>query len=99
MLKDDPGENKRRLAFSRQYTNQLWQTDTMFGPQVDRKQSKLIAFIDDASVARTLHTYTNTVKILCEAFRIEFESSAFQCERKLIQEAFSFSHTGRTKWI
>jgi hypothetical protein len=40
-----------------------------------------------ATVARTLHTYTNTVKILCEAFRIEFESSAFKCERKLIQEA------------
>ena len=38
-----------------------------------------------ASVARTLHTYTNTVKILCEAFRVEFESSAFACERKLIE--------------
>ncbi len=37
-----------------------------------------------AAIARTLHTYTNTVKILCEAFRIEFESSAFKCERKLI---------------
>jgi transposase InsO family protein len=49
MLKDDPSENKRRLAFSMQYANQLWQADTMFGPQVDRKQTKLIAFIDDAS--------------------------------------------------
>ena len=49
MLKSDPGENKRRLAFSMQYANQLWQADTMFGPQVDRKQTKLIAFIDDAS--------------------------------------------------
>ena len=49
MLKDDPGENKRSLAFSMQYANQLWQADTMFGPQVDRKQTKLIAFIDDAS--------------------------------------------------
>lgn len=49
MLKDDPGENKRRLAFSMQYANQLWQADTMFGPQVGGKQAKLIAFIDDAS--------------------------------------------------
>jgi transposase InsO family protein len=49
MLKDDPGENKRRLAFSMQYANQLWQADTMFGPQVGGKQTKLIAFIDDAS--------------------------------------------------
>jgi hypothetical protein len=38
---------------------------------------------------------TNTVKILCEAFRIEFESSAFQCERKLIAEAFSLNRSGK----
>ena len=48
-----------------------------------------------ATVARTLHTYTNTVKILCEAFRIEFESSAFNCERRLIKEAFSLNHTSK----
>lgn len=48
-----------------------------------------------APVSRTLHTYTNTVKILCEAFRIEFESSAFKCERKLIQEAFSLNRSGK----
>jgi len=48
-----------------------------------------------ATVARTLHTYTNTVKILCEAFRIEFESSAFQCERRLIEQAFSLNHSGK----
>jgi len=47
-----------------------------------------------ATVARTLHTYTNTVKILCEAFRIEFESSAFKCERKLIQQALSLNRAG-----
>lgn len=49
-----------------------------------------------ATVARTLHTYTNTVKILCEAFRIEFESSAFLCERRLIEQAFSLNHQGKT---
>ena len=49
MLKDDPGENKRRLAFSMQYANQLWQADTMFGPMLGGKQTKLIGFIDDAS--------------------------------------------------
>ena len=48
-----------------------------------------------ATVARTLHTYTNTVKILCEAFRIEFESSAFKCERRLIEQAFSLNRSGR----
>jgi MSHA biogenesis protein MshM len=48
-----------------------------------------------ATVARTLHTYTNTVKILCDAFRIEFESSAFDCERKLIEQAFALNHAGK----
>ena len=49
-----------------------------------------------ATVARTLHTYTNTVKILCESFRIEFESSAFKCERRLIEQAFSLNHAGKS---
>jgi transposase InsO family protein len=45
--------DKRRLAFAKAHANQLWQADTMFGPYVahaGRKlQTKLIAFIDDAS--------------------------------------------------
>ena len=49
-----------------------------------------------ATVARTLHTYTNTVKILCEAFRVEFEISAFKCERRLIEQAFSLNHAGKS---
>jgi putative transposase len=49
MLKDDVSENKRRLAFCMPYANQLWQADTMFGPRVQQRQVKLIAFIDDAS--------------------------------------------------
>lgn len=46
-------ENKRRLAFSMQFANQLWQADTLFGPHVQHadahRQTYLIAFIDDAS--------------------------------------------------
>ena len=49
-----------------------------------------------ATVARTLHTYTNTVKILCDAFKVEFESNAFKCERRLIEQAFSLNHTGKS---
>jgi transposase InsO family protein len=50
----DKDDNKKRLAFSMKYANQLWQADTMFGPYVDagaaaRKQARLIAFLDDAS--------------------------------------------------
>ena len=49
-----------------------------------------------ATVGRTLHTYTNTVKILCGSFKIEFESSAFKCERRLIEQAFSLNRAGKS---
>ena len=54
LLKPDADtENKRRLAFAKAHANELWQADTMFGPYVQhgagKVQSKLIAFIDDAS--------------------------------------------------
>ncbi len=45
--------NKKRLAFSKEYANEMWQMDTMFGPYLKNGktsvQTKLIAFIDDAS--------------------------------------------------
>ena len=47
-----------------------------------------------ATVALSLHA-TNTVKILCDAFRIEFDSSAFKCERRLIEQAFNLNHAGK----
>jgi putative transposase len=41
------------LAFSKQYANEMWQLDTLFGPYLKNgktsSQTKLIAFIDDAS--------------------------------------------------
>jgi len=54
LIKPDPeAENKRRLAFAKAHANELWQADTMFGPHVrhgdGHVQSKLIAFVDDAS--------------------------------------------------
>ena len=54
LLKPD-GEiqSKQRLAFAKAHANELWQADTMFGPYTThgngRTQTKLIAFIDDAS--------------------------------------------------
>ena len=46
-------DNKKRLAFSKEYANEMWQMDTMFGPYLKNGktsiQTKLIAFIDDAS--------------------------------------------------
>ena len=54
LANQDSDNDRKRLAFSMKFANQLWQADTMFGPHVDagagaRKQAKLIAFIDDAS--------------------------------------------------
>jgi transposase InsO family protein len=53
LKQDDSTQNKMRLAFAMQFANQLWQADTLFGPFVhdgkSHKQTKLIAFIDDAS--------------------------------------------------
>jgi transposase InsO family protein len=48
LLKPD-SENKNRQAFAKAFANQMWQVDTMFGPYVNGTQTKLIAFIDDAS--------------------------------------------------
>lgn len=54
LLKPDAeATEKRRLAFAKAHANEMWQADTMFGPYVGagdgKAQSKLIAFIDDAS--------------------------------------------------
>ena len=54
LLKPDQDvTNKRRLAFAKRHAGEAWQSDTLFGPRVKQGeryvQSKLIAFIDDAS--------------------------------------------------
>lgn len=48
------------------------------------------------TVARTLHTYTNTIKILCDAFNVDWQGTHFKCERRLIEEALSLYRTGKT---
>jgi type II secretory pathway predicted ATPase ExeA len=47
-------------------------------------------------VGRTLHTYTNTVKMLSHAFNVEFIGDCFKCEKRLIEEAFSLNRQGKT---
>jgi len=46
-------------------------------------------------VNRTLHTYHNTLRILCEAFQIEFDGHDHRCERLLVQHAFSIHRSGK----
>lgn len=47
------------------------------------------------TIARTLHTYSNTIKILCQAFNVDFSSCSFKCEKKLIEEAHSLKRQGK----
>jgi transposase InsO family protein len=76
---DDANDDKKRLAFSMKYANQLWQADTMFGPYIDagvpgRKQTKLIAFIDDASrvLCHGEFFFEENVDTLVQAIRAAF---------------------------
>jgi len=46
-------------------------------------------------VNRTLHTYHNTLRILCQAFQIEPEGISFRCEARLIEEAQRLNHLGK----
>lgn len=46
-------------------------------------------------IGRTLHTYTNTIKILCQAFNTDDFGSSFKCEKRLIQEAYTLKQSGK----
>ena len=46
-------------------------------------------------INRTLHTYHNTLRILCAAFQIEFNGQDHHCEKLLVQEAFRLHRAGK----
>jgi type II secretory pathway predicted ATPase ExeA len=48
------------------------------------------------TIARTLHTYFNTIKILCHAFKIDHKGTSFACEKSLIQEAYNLNNIGKS---
>jgi putative transposase len=86
LLAPEDNDNKKRLAFSMKYANQLWQADTMVGPYTDtgvslgsgphtsRKQARLIAFIDDASrvLCHGEFFFEENVDTLVKALRAAF---------------------------
>ena len=47
------------------------------------------------SVNRTMHTYSNTLKILCGAFQIDHEGSHVTCEKRLIEQAYALNREGK----
>lgn len=79
LLSDDIEHNKKRLAFAMAHANELWQADTMFGPYVkDRNgkmiQTKLIAFIDDASrvICHAQFFFNENIDALITAIKAAF---------------------------
>ena len=81
LLAPPSDDHKKRLAFSMKYVNQLWQADTMYGPYCDtgssqgsRKQTRLIAFIDDASrvLCHGEFFFEENVNTLIRAIRAAF---------------------------
>lgn len=59
---------------------------TMIKRAISLQTSKMTMVVN---VTRTLHTYFNTVKILCQAFKVDYGGSSFKCEKNLIQEAYN----------
>jgi len=47
------------------------------------------------AIARTLHTYSNTLQILCEAFGIEENGRDTRREKKLIEAGWKVNHDGK----
>ncbi len=72
---DEQTQSKKRLAFAKAHANDMWQADTLCGPYVKINgksvQTKLIAFIDDASrvVAHGQFFVAENVDTLIQAFR------------------------------
>lgn len=58
---------------------------------VNHQPKRMIAPV----VNRTLHTYGNTLRILCDAFGIEHEGRDHRCEKLLVQEAFRLHRSGK----
>jgi type II secretory pathway predicted ATPase ExeA len=48
------------------------------------------------TIGRTLHTYPNTLRLLCQAFQLEAKTSPFAGEKTLIEQAFSMNRQGKT---
>lgn len=46
-------------------------------------------------VSRTLHAYHSTLRILCEAFQINFGGGDYKCERQLIDEAYRLNRANK----
>ncbi len=58
---------------------------------MDRDPKRMVTPV----INRTMHTYTNTVRILCQSFQIDFDGRDCRCEKELIAQAFNLHHKGK----
>ena len=95
-------ESKRRLAFAKAHANQLWQADTMVGPYVShgagKVQSKLIAFLDDASrvVCHGEFFLADNTEVLLKAFRTALYKRGL-CECLYVDNGSNYSSLEMTQ--
>jgi putative transposase len=75
-LLDSEVTKKLRLSFAMQFSNELWQADTMYGPSIKQsdgewKKTFFIAFIDDASrvITHGEFFYRDNSENMIDAFR------------------------------
>lgn len=48
------------------------------------------------TIGRTLHTYPNTLRLLCQAFQLEAGTNPFAGEKALVEQAFSLNRQGKS---
>ncbi len=65
---------------------------TMIKTSISQQSDKLTMVVN---ISRTLHTYFNTIKIMCNAFKIDQKGSSYKCEKRLIQEAYNLNNQGK----
>lgn len=65
---------------------------TMIKTCINQRSDKLTMVVN---ISRTLHTYFNTIKIMCNAFKIDQKGSSYKCEKRLIQETYNLNNQGK----
>lgn len=46
-------------------------------------------------ITRTMHTYSNTLRILCQSLAIDYKGGDLKCEKQLIEQAHSLHRQGK----
>ena len=65
---------------------------TMIKTCINQQSDKLTMVVN---ISRTLHTYFNTIKIMCNAFKIDHSGSSYKCEKRLIEETYNLNNQGK----